>query len=104
MGCDGADQSVCDASGVGAGSAGSGQRYSEEISEILRVFGAHAFQQLFHDHDFPDAIALPGIQLDMGPIDSDCVVCVAGVAGAAFWTKAIAEVTELQVDPESFRG
>jgi hypothetical protein len=91
LGCDDADQSVRDASGIGVGSDGAGERNSKEVSEVRSVLGAHAFQQLFHDHDLSNAVALPGVQLDVGSIDSDCAVCVAGVAATAFWTNAAAE-------------
>ena len=97
VGRDVADHTVSDSSRNGAGSAGAGQRYSQEVSEELRVFGLHAIQQLFHDHDLPDAVALPGIQLDMGPPDRDCVVCAAGLASAAFWAQAVEEVSRFKL-------
>jgi hypothetical protein len=92
MGCDVADHSVSDASRNGPGGAGAGQRYSQEVSEELRVFGVHAFQQLFHDHDLSNAVTLPRIQLDMGPTGRDRIVCRTGVAAVAFWAEAIAQV------------
>jgi len=91
MGRDVADYFVSDSARNGVRRAGVGQRHSQEVSEELRVFGVHAFQQLFHDHDLPNAVALPGIQLDMGAIDRDYTVCVACLAFAAFWIEAIEE-------------
>ena len=98
MGRDVADHSVSDASGNGAGGAGAGQRHSQEVSEKLRVFGVHPFQQLFHDNDFSDAIALSRLGLELGAIDRDYAVCGAGLAFAAFWIEAVEEMTALQVE------
>jgi len=91
VGCDDADQSVCDASGISVGSDSAGERHSEEVSEVRRNSWAHTFQQLFHDHDLSDAVTLPGVQLDMGPLARDYTVCITGVAVAALRIDAAEE-------------
>lgn len=91
--CDDADQFVCNAACTGAGSRRTRERDSQEVSEILRFSWAYPFQQLFHDHDLSDAVALARVQLDMGPADCNCIICIAGVADSAFWVDAVEEVT-----------
>lgn len=88
---DAADKFIRDVSGPRAGSSGAGERDSQEVSEVLRFPWVHAIQQLLHDHDFSDAVALAGLRLDVGEINRDCDICAAGVVGAAFWVDAVEE-------------
>jgi len=97
--CDDADQFVCNAACTGAGSRRTCERDSQEVSEILRIPRAHPFQQLFHDHDLSDAVALARVQLDMGPADCNCVICIAGVVDSAFWVDAVEEVKGVLEEP-----
>lgn len=95
--CNAADQSVRHLSGVDSGSGCAGQWDSKEVSQILRISRAHAFQQLLHDYHLSDAVALPGIHVDLGSVDRDCFVRVAGVVNFTFWVDAIAEVRGLHL-------
>lgn len=91
MECDDANQLICHGAGANNGCDGDGEWYSAEVSKILRISGIYAFQQLFHDHDLSDAVALAGLQLDVGQVGRDCAVCVARLAGVAFWFDAVEE-------------